>query len=169
MKSLKYILITSIILAIAVWALYVFFLWDLSFLNSEINRLESKISFYEDQHIELRKVSSFVEDSEKDIDRIKELLLINSEAEIVSFIEKIETFGKQANVYLNISNLNRSERSEYRFLTADIEIVGDEISVKKVISMIESSPYRISVRDLILREEEGEWTSSLKIEVLMKD
>lgn len=156
-------------MAAVIWSVYLFFILDLSSHNEDLSRLKNEISFYENQHIELRKMIVFVDTAEDSIEKTKGFFLTNDEGEIVRLIKKIESFGKEADVSLQISGLSVLERDGNKFLSADVSIVGDWISVNNTIAMIELIPHRVLITELQLKEEGETWLSSLKVNILMKD
>lgn len=157
------------ILATVVWGGQTFLFWNLSKQNDEIDRLRSDLDLYEGRYSDLRETVNFVEGSEERIKGVEDLLLARKEQDIVSFIEKVEDLGKRSGVEWEMSKLSIDEKDEENFLTFKLETFGDWESVNKAIASLELLPYRVSIKEAQLNWEEGAWTSSVVVSVLLLD
>lgn len=166
MSSSRYILIIGSILALITWGGYIFFLWDLGVQKEEIDSLKAEVAFYEDRHIEIREMISFLESKEEQIKDIESFFLIYNEQNIVNFIKKIEQLGEKTGVDLEISNLSPLNEDNNKFLNADIALTGGWEEINKTIALIEYIPYKVSITNLNLKREGGLWSSVLQVKIL---
>lgn len=166
MSSSRYILIIGSLLAMLTWGSYIFFLWDLGVQKEEIDSLKAEVAFYEDRHIEIREMISFLESKDDQIKDIEGFFLVYNEQNIVDFIKKIEQLGEETGVNLEISNLTPLNEDDKKYLNADIALIGGWEEINKMIALVEYIPYKVSITNLNLKKEGSLWSSSLKVKIL---
>ncbi|MGM0482711.1 MAG: type 4a pilus biogenesis protein PilO [Patescibacteria group bacterium] len=169
MRTLRYTLILSGILALLVWSLYGFFLWDLGVRNDRINALKTETEHYKEHYSEVKGIVSFLEKEKKRLEETNDLFLKRKDSEIVSFITEIEELGSKTGASLELFGLSKEERKGNVFLNANVEISGDWQSVTQTVALIELIPHRISLKEFNLKKEENSWFSSISLSVLTKE
>lgn len=166
MTKFKYTLILFLILTITIWGFYLFLFMSKNNQKQEIIQIQEDFHLYEARRDTFNRTVSFLEREEERLDQMDDLFLKTDQQSTVSFIKRIEDLAKRNLVDLNMSNISFIDIEDKRFLTLNLEIIGDWNEVKRTILMLELFPYRISITDLRLRQEMDIWNSILTINVL---
>lgn len=92
----------------------------------------------------------------------------------VSFIEKIESLGREADVSLQLANVRlepyQGKEEGFEWLLLSVSATGEWQSAVNLLARLESLPYRTEVEDVFLSagdaENSGIWTLRLMLKVV---
>lgn len=169
MNKVRNISIFSFILLVIATTVYGVAFFIIRSENIEISQLRSDINTVLGKEQQLKSSKNIVYDTEEARAELDSYFI--SQDGVVDFLEKIESFGDRANVFVEIKSveiepIGKSKVLDY--LNVVVSVDGEWEDVFYLLNLIESQPLSISTNRMDLEEDKRgeEWTLSLDFNVL---
>lgn len=169
MNKVRNIFIFSIILVVIAVSVYAFVFIMIRAENIKISELRGDINTVLGKEQQLKSSQNIVSDTES-VRRELDSYFI-SKGGVVDFLEKIESFGSDANVLVEVKSVEIEAIGESKLidhLNIIVSAEGDWSDVFYFLNLIESQPFSISTNRMNLEESSKgeEWRLNLDFNVL---
>jgi len=170
-------LVTISIITVAVTGVYVALFLYIKHMQTQTAVLDEKVAFEERRGSQETALKLLAKDIKPDLDTLSGFIVSNENEGDIAFIKNLEQLGAAQSVSLKIISAAEVAQDAFKIVTFQIAIQGGWSHVLHVVGLIESLPYKISVKEVTMshvdtgsvagkKDGRHEWRAALMFTVI---